>query len=99
MIKLEVGVSDKIPALSISPAYFTANLLNGGNDIIFLFFSECMCNYCHTPVTPCHPRQGRRGGDDEEGRGRHVVGSSGSPRFRKEGRRIKRRRGKNKKAC
>lgn len=27
-----------------------------------LFFSECMCNYCHTPVTPRHPRQGRRGG-------------------------------------
>lgn len=21
-----------------------------------------MCNYCHTPVTPRHPRQGRRGG-------------------------------------
>lgn len=62
--------------------------------LFFYFFSECMCNYCHTPVTPCHPRQGRRGGDDEEGRGRRVVGSSGSPRFRKEGRRIKRRGGK-----
>lgn len=40
MIKLEVGVSDKIWALCLSlylPAYFTANLLNGGNDIIFFW--------------------------------------------------------------
>lgn len=37
------------------------------------FFSECMCNYCHTPVTPCHPRQGGREGKEGwwggEGRG------------------------------
>jgi len=73
MIKLEVGVSDKIGALCLSlylAAYFTANLLNGGNDIIF---SECMCNYCHTPVTPCHPRQGRKGGMMRRRGGRNEV--------------------------
>lgn len=91
MIKLEVGVSDKIWALCLSrylAAYFTANLLNGGNDIIF-FLSVCVIIVTHLWLPAIHDREEEKGRrDDEEGGGgtrRNVVGSSGSPRFRKKG--------------
>lgn len=78
MIKLEVGVSDKIPALSISPAYFTANLLNGGNDIIFLFFfpSVCVIIVTHLWLPAIHDREGEEGMMRREG-GDVSLGAAG----------------------
>lgn len=59
------------------------------------FFPESTCNYCHTPVTPCHPRQEtaargreRKARDDVLG-GCHWEQRESS--FEEKGRRIKRR--------
>lgn len=78
MIKLEVGVPDKIRALCLPlrlPAYFTAKLIKWRKLHYYYFFpSEFTCNYCHTPVTPCHPRQesGGKGDDVGEEEGEEV---------------------------
>lgn len=68
MIKLEVGVPDKIWALCLSfylAAYFTANLLNGENDVIF-FPSVCVIIVTHLWLPAIHDREEEKGRRDDE---------------------------------